>query len=152
MSADPVTAESKDVLPSKSGRELDDKTWERLLKRIRDDKCTPVLGSGACTAPPVGADSGEWAKLNYPSKEQIALQFAADYAYPLDDQTKLERVAKYVAATDDIMAPKEAFAEHYGSLPSPNFSAWPNEPHRVWPIFLFQFISRVTSTIGCFAR
>jgi hypothetical protein len=39
--ADPVTVESKDVLPPKSGRELDDKTWERLLKRIRDDKCTP---------------------------------------------------------------------------------------------------------------
>jgi hypothetical protein len=79
--------------------------------------------------------------LKYPSKEQIALKFAADYAYPLEDQTKLERVAKYVAATDDIMAPKEAFAEHYGSLPSPNFSAWPNEPHRVladlpFPVYL----------------
>jgi len=122
MSADPVTVESKDVLPPKSGRELDDKTWERLLKRIRDDKCTPVIGAGACTAPPTGADPVEWAKLNYPSKEQIALKFAADYAYPLDDATKLERVAKYVAATDDIMAPKEAFAEHYGNLPSPNFS------------------------------
>ena len=141
MSAETAAAESKDVLPSKSGRELDDKTWERLLKRIRDDKCTPVIGSGACTAPPRGADPGEWAKLKYPSKEQIALKFAADYAYPLEDQTKLERVAKYVAATDDIMAPKEAFAEHYGSLPSPNFSAWPNEPHRVladlpFPVYL----------------
>jgi hypothetical protein len=115
---------------------LDDKTWERLLKRIRDDKCTPVIGSGACTAAPTGADPEEWAKLKYPSKEQIALKFAADYAYPLEDQTKLERVAKYVAATDDIMAPKEAFAEHYGSLAAPNFSALPNEPHRFWPIFL----------------
>ena len=97
-------------------RDLDDKTWERLLKRIRDDKCTPVLGSGACTAPPTGTDPAEWAKLKYPSKEQIALEFAADYAYPLDDQTKLERVAKYVAATDDVMAPKEAFAERYQNL------------------------------------
>ena len=86
MSSEPVASESKDVLPTK-GRDLDDKTWERLLKRIRDDKCTPVLGSGACTAPPRGADPGEWAKLKYPSKEQIALKFAADYAYPLEDQT-----------------------------------------------------------------
>jgi conflict system STAND superfamily ATPase/SIR2-like protein len=122
-------------------RELDDKTWDRLLKRIRDDKCTPVLGSGACTAPPMGADPAEWAKLKYPSKEQIALKFAADYAYPLDDQTKLERVAKYVAATDDIFAPKEAFAKHYGSIVTPNFSALPNEPHRVladlpFPVYL----------------
>ena len=89
MSAESAAAESKDVLPSRSARELDDKTWERLLKRIRDDKCTPVIGSGACTAPPTGADPGEWAKLKYPSKEQIALKFAADYAYPLEDQTKL---------------------------------------------------------------
>src|SRR6266513_4979952 len=141
MSTESAAAESKDVLPSKSTRELDDKTWERLLKRIRDDKCTPVIGSGACTAPPTGADPAEWVKLKYPSKEQIALKFAADYAYPLDDQTKLERVAKYVAATDDIMAPKEAFAEHYGSLPTPNFSELPNEPHRVladlhFPVYL----------------
>ena len=90
MSAEPAAAESKDAVPPKSTRELDDNTWDRLLKRIRDDKCTPVLGSGACTAPPTGADPVEWAKLNYPSKEQIALKFAADYAYPLDDQTKLE--------------------------------------------------------------
>jgi hypothetical protein len=141
MSAESVPTESKDVLSSKSARELDDKTWERLLKRIRDDKCTPVIGSGACTSAPSGADPEEWEKLKYPSKEQIALKFAADYAYPLDDQTKLERVAKYVAATDDIMAPKEAFAEHYNSLVTPNFSALPNEPHRVladlpFPVYL----------------
>ncbi len=126
---------------SELGRDLDEKTWARLLNRIRDDKCTPVLGSGACTAPPTGADPEEWAKLKYPSKEQIALKFAADYAYPLDDQTKLERVAKYVAATDDIMAPKEAFAEQYGSIVTPDFSALPNEPHRVlaelpFPVYL----------------
>src|SRR5262249_37353687 len=112
MSAESAAAESKDVPTPKSGRDLDDKTWERLLKRIRDDKCTPVIGSGACTAPPTGPDPAEWAKWKYPSKEQIALKFAVDYAYPLDDQTKLKRGAKYVAATDDIMAPKEAFAEH----------------------------------------
>jgi Novel STAND NTPase 1/SIR2-like domain len=120
---------------------LDEKTWERLLKRIRDDKCTPVIGSGACTAPPTGADPAEWAKLKYPSKEKIALEFAADYAYPLDDQTKLERVAKYVAATNDLMAPKEGFAERYKDLSTPDFSALPNEPHRVladlpFPVYL----------------
>ncbi len=54
MSADPVAAESKDVLPSKSGRELDDKTWERLLKRIRDDKCTPVTWLGRVHSPSCG--------------------------------------------------------------------------------------------------
>jgi hypothetical protein len=85
-------------------------------------------------------------------KEQIALKFAADYAYPLDDQTKLERVAKYVAATDDIMAPKEAFAEYYGNLTTPNFSGLPNEPHRVLADLPSRSISQVISMIGCIVR
>src|SRR5262249_3683526 len=110
---------------------LDDKTWDRLLRRIRDDKCTAVIGSAAGTAPPSGVDPEEWAQLKYPAKEQIALKFAAEYGYPLDDQGKLERVAKYVAATNDIMVPKEGFAELYKNLPTPNFSELPNEPHRV---------------------
>src|SRR5262249_290714 len=131
MSAEPAATETKEVPPSKNARDLDDKTWERLLKRIRDDKSTPVLGSGPSPPPPTGVDPAEWAKWKYPSKEQIALKFAADCAYPLEDQTKLERVAKYVAATDDIMAPKEAFAENYAAITTPNFSALPNEPHRV---------------------
>jgi hypothetical protein len=137
MSAEAVTPEPNGA-PSAKSRELDDTTWDRLLKRIGGDKCTPVIGSGACTAPPLGATPEEWAKLKYPSKEQIALKFAADYAYPLEDQNKLERVAKYVAATDDIMAPKEAFADHYKSLPTPNFSALPSEPHRVLAGLPFQ--------------
>jgi hypothetical protein len=90
--------------------------------------------------------------LKYPSKEQIALKFAADYAYPLEDQTKLERVAKYVAATDDIMAPKEAFAEHYGVLPAPNFSGWPNEPHRVFGRSSFSSLSHSNFDDWMFAR
>jgi SIR2-like domain len=138
MSVESVAAERGDVHPSKS---LDEKTWERLLKRIRDENCTPVIGSGACTAPPVGANPEAWAKLKYPSKQQIALKFAERYAYPLEDQNKLERVAKYVAATEDIMEAKEAFVEHYKNLPTPNFSALPNEPHRVlaelpFPVYL----------------
>src|SRR5262245_18488167 len=134
-----VTASVDPPLAKTSG--LDEKTWDRLLKRIKDDRCTPVIGSAACTAPPSGVDPAEWAKLEYPSKEKIALKFAAEHGYPLDDQTKLERVAKYVAATVDIMAPREGFAEHYKDLSAPTFSALPNEPHRVladlpFPVYL----------------
>jgi SIR2-like protein len=140
MSTESIATAPTGAPPSKiSG--LDDKTWDRLLKRIKDDRCTPVIGSAACTAPPSSADPAEWAKLKYPSKEQIALKFAADYGYPLEDQGKLERVARYVAATVDIMTPREGFAEHYKDLPTPTFSELPNEPHRVladlpFPVYL----------------
>src|SRR6266480_2157161 len=112
-------------------RGLDEPTWKRLLTRICEQKCTPVIGSGACTAPPINANSDEWRKLGYPPREQIALEFAMEYEYPLEDQTDLERVAKYVAATSDVMAPKEGYARHFKDLPAPQFSEIPSEPHRV---------------------
>src|SRR4051794_35138790 len=91
-------------------RGLDEQTWKRLLGRIKEDKCTPVIGSGACTAPPIAADVQAWNALGYPKREDIARDFARDYNYPLEDQTQLERVAKYVAATSDVMTPKEGYA------------------------------------------
>jgi SIR2-like domain len=114
-------------------RGLDEATWKRLLARI-DSKpcnCTPVIGSGACTAPPIGANPEEWGKLGYPTREQISLEFATEYGYPLEDQKDLERVAKYVAAMNDMMAPKEAYSRHFKDLPDPKFSEIPSEPHRV---------------------
>src|SRR6266536_814966 len=129
-------------------RGLDEPTWKRLLTRIHEQKCTPVIGSGACTAPPIDANSDEWGKLGYPPREQIALEFATEYEYPLEDQKDLERVAKYVAATSDVMAPKEAYARHFKDLPAPKFSA---SRTAFSPVFLFRSTSQATSTIGCFA-
>src|SRR5262245_20632229 len=152
MSAESAAAESQNVALPKSARDLDDKTWDRLLKRIRDDKCTPVIGSGACTAPPTGSDPAEWAKLKYPSKEQIALKFAADYAYPLDDQTKLERVAKYVAATDDIMAPRRHLPNISVMLLRQTFRYCLTNRTAFWPSFPSRSTLRATLMIGCIAR
>jgi hypothetical protein len=112
-------------------RGLDEPTWKRLLTRISEQKCTPVIGSGACTAPPIDANSDEWGKLGYPRREQIALEFATEYEYPHEDRTDLERVAKYVAAMSDVMVTKEGYARHFKDLPVPKFSEIPSEPHRV---------------------
>jgi len=116
--------------PSKK-RGLDEPTWKRLLTRIDSKNCTPVIGSGACTAPPIDANSDEWGKLGYPSRADIAAEFATEYEYPLEDRTDLERVAKYVAAMNDTMAPKEGYARHFKDIPAPKFSEIPSEPHRV---------------------
>src|SRR3954451_11991155 len=127
--------------PSTSGKSggLDEATWKRLLKRIKDQNCTPVIGSGACTAPPIGADPEEWAKLKYPRKEEIAALLSTEFRYPLEDSQKLERVAKYVAATNDPMTPREAFANHFEDLPAPDFATLPSEPHRVLAQLPFPF-------------
>jgi len=49
-------------------RGLDEPTWKRLLTRINEQNVTPVIGSGACTAPPIDANSDEWGKLGYPKR------------------------------------------------------------------------------------
>jgi hypothetical protein len=126
-----VSAVSATSPPPSRNRGLDELTWKRLLTRINEDKCTPVIGSGACTAPPIGCDPGAWAALNYPARTRISEAFAAEFGYPLDDSKDLERVARYVAATNDVMAPKEAYARFFKDLAPPNFADCPSEPHRV---------------------
>ena len=53
---------------------ITDREWERLLARIHDGKCTPFLGAGACVGTlPLGGD--------------VARRWAADEAYPLEDES-----------------------------------------------------------------
>ena len=70
MSTETVTPPSPNP-PKKRG--LDEPTWKRLLTRIDAKNCTPVIGSGACTAPPIETNPEEWGKLRYPSRADIAL-------------------------------------------------------------------------------
>ncbi len=73
---------------------LDEKDWDLLLRRIKDGKCTPFLGAGACSQKiPVGS--------------QIANEWAKEYDYPMEDSDDLTRVAQFVAVITDAMTPKE---------------------------------------------
>src|SRR5918995_6111835 len=55
---------------------LDEIDWDRLLKRIKDKRCTPVVGAGASASfLPVGS--------------QIAKEWAEATNYPLPDVTDL---------------------------------------------------------------
>jgi SIR2-like domain len=72
-----------DLPPANRG--LDDQAWQRLLARIKDGECTPIIGSGACTAPPFGYDVTQWnSEISYPQSEQLAQEWATKYEYPLD--------------------------------------------------------------------
>ena len=142
MTSETASAPPPAAKPAAAARaRLDERTWGNLIKRIKEERCTPVIGSGACTAAPIGCDPEEWAALRYPSREQISLAFAREYEYPLEDQKQLERVARYVAATNDVLAPKEAYAKFFEDLPTPNFAGCASEPHRVlaelpFPVYL----------------
>src|ERR1700730_15591107 len=96
----PSAPASPDLRPANRG--LDDQAWQRLLVRIKDGECTPVIGSGACTASPVGYDAHQWkSDVPYPRKEQLAQDWATKCEYPLDTshalKTRLAWLRKNIA-------------------------------------------------------
>src|SRR5947209_3470846 len=96
---------------------LEEKDWDLLLRRIRDGRCTPFLGAGACFGVlPLGSEiSEEWAQK---------------YSYPLEDSTNLIRVAQFLAVNKDPMFPKEEILERFKNAAPPDFTS-PDEPHGV---------------------
>ena len=63
-------------------------TWELLLSRIREDRCTPIIGPGI-----------DYRIARF--RQQIAQSWADRYQYPLDlhHQVNLPQVAQYIVAT-----------------------------------------------------
>ena len=101
---------------------LEEKDWDLLLRRIKDGKCTPFLGSGACSE-----------KISVSS--QIANEWAREYDYPMEDSDDLTRVAQFVAVTEeDKMFPKEEMCKKIKELLkeiAPSYFDNPYEIHRV---------------------
>jgi hypothetical protein len=100
---------------------LEEKDWDLLLKRIKNGKCTPFLGSGACSE-----------KISVIS--QIANEWAEEYDYPMEDSDDLTRVAQFVAVTEDTMTPKEEICSKITELSeevTPAYFETPDEIHGV---------------------
>src|SRR5665647_48170 len=100
---------------------LEEKDWKLLLRRIKDGKCTPFLGAGACCEKiPIGS--------------QIANEWAKKYDYPMEDSYDLIRVAQFVAVTEDAMTPKEEICKKINELlkeVTPKYFEIPDELHGV---------------------
>ncbi|MBK7956344.1 MAG: SIR2 family protein [Candidatus Accumulibacter sp.] len=65
-----------------------EETWQLLIKRIAEDRCTPIVGPGV-----------DYRVARF--RQDISLQWADRYQYPLarHEQVSLAQVAQYVAAT-----------------------------------------------------
>jgi hypothetical protein len=100
---------------------LEDEDWNLLLRRIKDGKCTPLLGAGVRAGKiPVGS--------------QIAREWAKKYDYPMKDSDDLTRVAQFVAVTKDHMTPKEEMCNKIKEMlkeVAPKYFEIPDEPHGV---------------------
>lgn len=85
--------------------------WQQLLRQIADRKCTAFFGAGVNQgSPPLGGE--------------IAQRWAKDYAYPLPDNTDLQRVAQYLYLTGPNRGfPKEQMADLIRSANPPDFAS-----------------------------
>ena len=89
--------------------------WSMLVSRIKNGKCTPFLGAGACAGV-------------LPLGRALAQKWAQTYGYPLDDSSDLIRVSQYIAVTQDPMWPREEIVREFAQVGEPDF-ANPLEPH-----------------------
>ncbi len=100
---------------------LEEMDWDLLLWRIKDGKCTPFLGAGACVGKiPIGS--------------QIAKEWAKKYDYPMEDSSNLIRVAQFVSVMTDPMWPKDEICKKINELlkeVAPKYFEAPDEPHGV---------------------
>lgn len=94
---------------------MEDSDWSRLVKQLKDGRCTPFLGAGACH--PTLLTGGE-----------LSEKLAVEYDYPFIDRTDLSRVAQYAATVDDRVTVKERVAEMIDEAGYPDFTS-DDEPH-----------------------
>jgi SIR2-like domain len=97
---------------------LNSQDWDVLLRRIKVQKCTPVLGSGVYVE-------------TLPLSLRIARDWAAKYPeYPFEDCFEISRVAQFLSVKFDATDPKDRIVEQLRQLPPPDFDN-PNEPHGI---------------------
>jgi len=95
---------------------LDDRDWDNLLYRIKAGKCTPFIGP-------------EVVQAIVPTEAAIALAWATEHAYPLNDPDNMARVAQFLAVRRDPAFPADEVARRLAQLKTqPDFDD-PDEPH-----------------------
>jgi hypothetical protein len=85
--------------------------WKRLIEKIKDGRCTPFIGAGACAGVfPLGAE--------------IAAQWAQEHSYPLqrcaETLSHATLLTERKANLDEYDSPKKGlnhFVHRYGRFP-----------------------------------
>src|SRR6478672_10726069 len=93
-----------------------DLQWPQLLKRLREKRCTPVIGAGASyPALPLARDlAKELIESDHRDSTRVC---------PLPDQTDLAKVCQYLAVVnEDAISPKIEIAKYIQSAKKPDFT------------------------------
>jgi hypothetical protein len=107
-----------DEIKHETVRRLDDNGWEVLLRRIKDGRCTPILGAGVYSEGPS-------------LRTAVAKKWAKKYNYPLSDESDLARVARFLAVeVRDAEFPSDQYIEELRNAPPPAFGTQ-DEPYTI---------------------
>ena len=99
-------------------KRLDDNGWEVLLQRIKDGKCTPILGTGVYSEGPS-------------LRTEVAKKWANEHKYPLTDGSDLARVARFLSVEfADAEYAANKYIEELKRVPPPDFSDQ-NDPYTI---------------------
>ncbi len=97
---------------------LEDRDWELLLGRIKDGKCTPIIGEDVHSE-------------TVPHYIKTARKWADESNYPIvGAEEDLTRVSQFLSVYRDPMYPKEELIKEIKPIKPPDFSL-PDEPHAV---------------------
>lgn len=96
---------------------LKESDWDILMRRIRDKKCTPILGT-------------ETRSEEFMIRSEIARTWAQEYDFPLASTVNLARVSRYVSVKFDPEFTKEELVKRLRQAPQPNFQD-ANDPYRI---------------------
>lgn len=94
---------------------MDERSRDILIHRIRTRKVTPFIGAGASAG-------------TLPTGAELASEWSETFEYPHGISADLTAVAQYMAVTHGSAYPKQVVAEQLEGLGPPDFTA-PLEPH-----------------------
>ena len=93
--------------------QLTDAEWSQLLSRIDRGGCTPFLGAGVAVG-------------RLPLPGDIAMRWAEQGGYPLEDRWNLARVAQFMAFEKGAKWPRDELAKILGDPSPPDLAAGPD--------------------------
>lgn len=119
----PAADRPREGPPANAGvrlQSLSEQDWRTLISRIRDEKCTPIIGPGAYDE--------VLSRMNMALAEEWV---RTTPGYPFGGYYEIARVAQFLSVVaPDPQVPKDEIARRVKALPPPVF-AREDEPHRI---------------------
>ena len=96
---------------------LTEEDWKVLIDRIRDRKCTPILGTGMRSRVVT-------------LRSKIAQQWTEEEGYPLEDSANLARVARFLSLKYDSEYTRQKLVDQMAEITPPEYGD-PDNPYKI---------------------